>query len=158
MGRVKCDHIERLTILTSDNIKRLSLYSHFKGRFSSRCKMIIIWLFSLLSSTVHYTIAHITLPMFPTKHCKPHSKNFGVEYLLSKVLSLIIKLVKCWSRENTVETKLMLTTTSELRPPVYRAYITKSNLWALTTNLGSQRWWQVCKHDSKNQNRPSLVK
>ncbi len=26
MGRVKCDHIKRLITLTSDNIKRLSLY------------------------------------------------------------------------------------------------------------------------------------
>ncbi len=38
MGRVKGDHIERLITLTSDNIKRLSLYfksgflsSHFEG-------------------------------------------------------------------------------------------------------------------------------
>ncbi len=36
MGRVKCDHIKRLITLTSDNIKRFSLYLTFFQSFLPR--------------------------------------------------------------------------------------------------------------------------
>ncbi len=42
MGRVKCDHIKRLITLTSDNIKRLSLY--YKNYVTRLDNIYFIWL------------------------------------------------------------------------------------------------------------------
>ena len=48
MGRLKCDHIKRLITLTSDNIKRLSLYSNglvlitVSNFFNNRCLQRIL--------------------------------------------------------------------------------------------------------------------
>ncbi len=39
MGRVKCDHIKRLITLTSDNIRRLSLYILLFYTIASRFRM-----------------------------------------------------------------------------------------------------------------------
>jgi hypothetical protein len=46
MGRAKCDHIKRLITLTSDNIKRLSLYLRAVSEIKNRLKNDSILTFS----------------------------------------------------------------------------------------------------------------
>jgi hypothetical protein len=47
MGNVKCDHIRRLMTLTSDNIKRLSLYLRNRiftnPKFKTKVNLIVLW-------------------------------------------------------------------------------------------------------------------
>ncbi len=48
MGRVKCDHIKWPITLTSDNIKRLSLYLRFRLESTMRSKTAILQLWYFL--------------------------------------------------------------------------------------------------------------
>jgi hypothetical protein len=81
MGRVKCDHIKRLITLTSDNIKRLSLYNElsFLCSASFNCYLRVIIVTQLDKSLSKQKLFRRTLLL------KIRSKLKGKKLDLSKV-------------------------------------------------------------------------